>query len=687
MTTPPGRETARPESTSLLRVVVWATHMALPLLAWAIVMLAPDIDGTWKHNPSHFWLVAAVAFANVLLGMRVTTEATNRGDARLFLIGLGFLASAAFFTVHALVTPQVLATGNTAGFQLAMPAGLVLFAGFGAWSAIEWTAESSNRLLSRQGVLRGSVVGAAVVWAFLSINGTAPLDQPLGDTSLILLVVPVTLITVGLLGFMAWRYWKLHQQRPSAVSLALVTAAALLAETMLIVNVSRTWQLSWWLWHIVILAAYGYIAYAAYVTLRLDGKAAGLFTGVGTDATVEEVRAEFRDAVEQLVDSLEDDDRDAELAANDLSRQLGLTLGQSQILAGAASAIESERRHGRLHAAMAQLTQHGVRDMTAEDLARRSEQLLGPVLGVELRCGVATDGELVYGTTGGDWPAIQLDELTPAAPQVFTMEEVDVILFAVARGGDLLGDIEIKMPTGVRLADEGLVELFAEQLALSYENVRLYRDLRQLFSRYVPHEVATRLVADPRRAELGGAVVETTVLFADLRGFTSFTEGMGNPTRIVELLNRYFSLVVPIIVEEGGTVDKFVGDAIMALFNTPVLQPDHALRAVRAAFRMQNAINELIADNPTWPQFRVGVNTGPALVGNIGSDEIRNFTAIGDAVNVAARLETAAEPGQTLIGGTTRSLVHHAVRTRPAGLLQLKGHSAPVEAFLLEEVL
>ncbi|NNF65718.1 MAG: adenylate/guanylate cyclase domain-containing protein [Acidimicrobiia bacterium] len=568
-----------------------------------------------------------------------------------------------------------------------MPAGLVLFAGFGAWSAIDWTQESSTRVLSRQSVLRSGVVSAAVVWAFLSINGTAPLDQPLGDTSLTLLIVPVTIVTVGLLCFMAWRYWKLHRQRPSAVSLALVTAAALLAETMLIVNISRTWQVSWWLWHIVILAAYGYIAYAAFVTLRLDGKAAGLFTGVGTDATVDEVRAEFRGAVEQLVDSLEDDERDAELAANDLSHQLGLTLGQSQILAGAASAIESERRHGKLHAAMAQLTQHGVRDMTAEDLARRSETLLGPVLGMELRCGVATDDQLAYGTTNGDWPEVQLHELTAGAPQRLPMEKTDVLLFAVARGGDVLGDIEIKVPTGTPLADEGLIGLFAEQLALSYENVRLYRELRQLFNRYVPQEVADRLVADPRRAQLGGTVVETTVLFADLRGFTAFSEGMGNPTEIVELLNRYFSLVVPIITEEGGTVDKFVGDAIMALFNTPVLQPDHALRAVRAAHQMQTAINDLIADNPTWPRFRVGVNTGPALVGNIGSDEIRNFTAIGDAVNVAARLETAAQPGQTLIGGTTRALVHHAVRTSPAGSLQLKGHSAPVEAFLLEEVL
>lgn len=181
-------------------------------------------------------------------------------------------------------------------------------------------------------------------------------------------------------------------------------------------------------------------------------------------------------------------------------------------------------------------------------------------------------------------------------------------------------------------------------------------------------------------------MVETTVLFADLRGFTSYTEGVQHPGDVVDLLNRYFTTVVPILLDEGGTVDKFVGDAVMAVFNTPILQPDHAVRAVRAAYRMQQAIGELIRDRPDWPQFRIGVNTGSALVGNIGSDELRNYTAIGDAVNVAARLETATEPGEILMGATTYDLVRHVVTAEPVQPIDAKGKTEPVAAYRLVSI-
>lgn len=230
------------------------------------------------------------------------------------------------------------------------------------------------------------------------------------------------------------------------------------------------------------------------------------------------------------------------------------------------------------------------------------------------------------------------------------------------------------------------MQSFADHLGMALGNLVVYRDLRGLFGRYVSPTIATRLLNDPKNAELGGVMVEITVLFADLRGFTSYTEGVQHPSDVVDLLNRYFTTVVPILLDEGGTVDKFVGDAVMAVFNTPILQPDHAVRAVRAAHRMQQAIGELIRDRPDWPQFRIGVNTGSALVGNIGSDELRNYTAIGDAVNVAARLETATEPGDILMGATTYDLVRHVVTAEQVRPIDAKGKTEPVAAYRLVSI-
>src|SRR6476661_1199549 len=120
------------------------------------------------------------------------------------------------------------------------------------------------------------------------------------------------------------------------------------------------------------------------------------------------------------------------------------------------------------------------------------------------------------------------------------------------------------------------------------------------------------------------------------------------------MLNRYHGAAVPCILDNGGTIVQFVGDALLALFNAPARQSDHAVRAVRAALELQAAVEVIAAGQPGWPRFRVGTNTGPALVGNIGSESLRGFNAMGDAVNVAARLQGLAEPGQVVIGEATR---------------------------------
>jgi adenylate cyclase len=128
------------------------------------------------------------------------------------------------------------------------------------------------------------------------------------------------------------------------------------------------------------------------------------------------------------------------------------------------------------------------------------------------------------------------------------------------------------------------------------------------------------------------------VLFADLQGFTSFSE-RHDPRQVSDMLNHYFEVVIPPIVQRyGGDVDRIVGDALMVTFNRRGDQPDHALQAARAALAIQSATAFVAAEHPGWPRFRVGVNTGEAAVGVVGAAGARTHTAIGDAVNLAARL-------------------------------------------------
>ncbi len=209
----------------------------------------------------------------------------------------------------------------------------------------------------------------------------------------------------------------------------------------------------------------------------------------------------------------------------------------------------------------------------------------------------------------------------------------------------------------------------------------LREQVDQLLHRYVSPEVATALIEDPGRAALGGEELEVTVLFADLRGYTAFAERRA-PAEVVAMLNSAFGVVVPIVFDEGGTVVQFMGDALMAIFNAPHPQPDHALRAARAALAMQHAVGEL-PDAATRPQFRVGLNSGLALVGNIGGAEMRNFAAIGDTTNLAARLQTYAAAGSIAIGANTYAHIREQAIVRPLGSPGLKGKSQPVAVYEL----
>jgi adenylate cyclase len=175
---------------------------------------------------------------------------------------------------------------------------------------------------------------------------------------------------------------------------------------------------------------------------------------------------------------------------------------------------------------------------------------------------------------------------------------------------------------------------------------------------------------------------EISVLFADLQGFTSYSESHP-PREITAMLNAYFEQAIPPIVREcGGEVDRIIGDALMVTFNRRGDQADHPLRAARAALGIQRATAELAARNPDWPRFRVGVNTGEALVGVLGAAGGRTHTAIGDTVNLASRLEGTAPVGGVVLGPETARRLPEAV-TEPMGAITVKGKAEPVEPRLL----
>jgi class 3 adenylate cyclase len=208
----------------------------------------------------------------------------------------------------------------------------------------------------------------------------------------------------------------------------------------------------------------------------------------------------------------------------------------------------------------------------------------------------------------------------------------------------------------------------------------LHQQVDAMFRRYLSPDVASALL-EGGGDQLGGEVVEATILFADLQGFTALSE-RSDPRNVVELLNAYFQAAVPAIFAQGGSVVGFAGDAVMAIFNAPQRQPDHALRAARAALALEAAVEGLGIQEPR-PRFRVGLNTGEVVVGSIGSQDLRNFTAIGDPTNVAARLQTYAQPGQVVLSERTYAQLGACAEVVALGSPALKGKTEPIAVYQL----
>ena len=214
------------------------------------------------------------------------------------------------------------------------------------------------------------------------------------------------------------------------------------------------------------------------------------------------------------------------------------------------------------------------------------------------------------------------------------------------------------------------------------------RQIRKIFSHYVSHSVVEVLLKDPEKVKLGGEKKFCSVLFSDIMGFTTMAEKM-EPVKLVQLLNDYLTAMTNIVLENKGMLDKYEGDAIMAVFGAPVELKEHADLACHSALQMQKQLGLL---NNYWQKIdrpllsvRIGINSGEMIVGNMGSETRFDYTVVGDAVNLSSRLENANRVYNTgiIIGEQTYDIIHENFITRPLDLLRVKGKNKPVRVYEL----
>lgn len=442
-------------------VALTVAALALPMIGLVMLIVRPALDLEWEHQPTHFWLVLAVGAINAALAWVVGAAARLRRDARLVLVSLSFLAAAGFLALHALATPGVLLAESNTGFALATPAGLTVAAVFAAWSSLDLDGERGARVVRLAPWLLGGLVALMVLWGLVSLLRLGPLDAAAPPERTTVPFALLAVIGLACYAFAVVRYLRMPRHAASPLPLAFAAAFALLAEAEIAVVVGRNWHLSWWEWHVLMLAAFVIIAVAAQRSWR-EERWAGLYT------------------------------RD---------------------------------------------TAAGERDVS--------------------------------------------------------------------------------------------------------------------------------------------------VLFADLAGFTHFSESH-EPAEVTAMLNTYFTDAIPPLVERfGGRVDRLIGDAVMAVFEDAASGASHAHRAAGAALALQQATGAVAAAHPDWPRFRVGVNSGEANVGILGTGGGRTYTVIGDTVNVASRIEHRAPVGGVAIAAGTRERLGAAAITEPLGELEVAGRDAPVEAHLL----
>jgi adenylate cyclase len=232
-----------------------------------------------------------------------------------------------------------------------------------------------------------------------------------------------------------------------------------------------------------------------------------------------------------------------------------------------------------------------------------------------------------------------------------------------------------------------MISAVAAQTAVTVETVKAHKRLareevaRANYSRFMPEYVVKQLLESPNSFRLGGVNQQVTVLFADIRGFTAISE-KEKPEKVVNLLNRYFSVMTDIIFEHGGTLDKYIGDGLMAIFGAPTAGEEDALNAVKAAVTMQKRLaqlnTELSAEGYANISVGIGLHTGEATIGYIGSNKRSEYTAIGDTVNLASRLESCAAGGQILMSEATAAASGNLIPVNVREPLTVKNRVQPV---------
>ena len=236
-------------------------------------------------------------------------------------------------------------------------------------------------------------------------------------------------------------------------------------------------------------------------------------------------------------------------------------------------------------------------------------------------------------------------------------------------------------------------------MALAFVGITIYRVLteerqrlwtKRAFQRFVSPEVVERLVANPAELKFGGEVRNLTVLFSDIRNFTTYSE-QHPPEEVVHMLREYLTHMVDQVLAQQGTLDKFIGDAVMAIFGAPASLPDHAERACRAALGMVNEVQALqekwVAEGREPFRIGIGINTGDMVVGNLGSEQLFDYTVIGDGVNIGARLESLNKEYKTsthiIISETTYQAAREAIEVRRLGEVTVKGKTRPLVIYEL----
>ena len=219
---------------------------------------------------------------------------------------------------------------------------------------------------------------------------------------------------------------------------------------------------------------------------------------------------------------------------------------------------------------------------------------------------------------------------------------------------------------------------------------RLRKQIKKQFEHYLDPGMVKKLQKDPSLLKLGGETKEMTFLFSDIRGFTPISEKYkGNPEGLTKLINRFLTRMTDVIIKNGGTIDKFMGDCIMAFWNAPINNPKHRQMAIKSAIEMQKELiklnKKLVAEQLPQINIGIGINSGQALVGNMGSEQRFDYSVIGDAVNLASRLESSSKTlGKTLvIGESTRKTIENHFEFKYIDSITVKGKTEKIKVYTI----